>query len=209
MEKVSRVIIFDFDGVIIDSWQLAYERNLRDWPDLKPEEHKSFFNTNIYEELAKMPPSLQTKEERKKYLNTEYFPAKNKLPIFPKIREVLEKLSISSKLVINTSASRETTISYLKNNNLYKYFSGVYGKETSIDKVANFELISKHFDIPLKECIFITDTVGDVLVAEKLEIPTILVSWGYQNKDYFEPVARKVISIVDEPIELIKAIDLI
>jgi len=60
-----------------------------------------------------------------------------------------------------------------------------------------------HFQLQANECIFITDTVGDVKDAKKLNIPTILVSWGYQDESHFTEIKDSVIDIVHRPLDLL------
>jgi HAD superfamily hydrolase (TIGR01509 family) len=169
-----KLIIFDFDGVISDTWEHAYQMNVFDWPDLKPEEHRNFFNGNIFEEIAKMPPSTRQPEEKNKWLEEVYFPKKLKLPLFEGIVEVIQKLSEQYEMSINTSARAEQTRKYLERHNLDKFFDKIYGKETSKDKVEKFKKIISDHGVTADETVQITDTVGDMKEAEKVGIKSII-----------------------------------
>lgn len=199
---MKKLIIFDFDGVIVDSWKHSYEMNLRDWPNLKPEQHKSFFNGNIHEEIAKLEPSVQTAEEKNQWMENVYFPTKNDLPIFAGIDVIIKKLRSSYALVINTSADAKSTKEFLIKNGI-DHFDSIYGTEISKDKKVKFEKMLKDYVVKTSDVIFITDTVGDVLDAKSLNIPVILVTYGYQDKSYFSGMENLVDGFVDSPEEII------
>ncbi len=200
-----KVIVFDFDGVIIDSWAHGYAMNLEDWPDLKPAEHRRLFSGNIHEEVAKMPPSRLSAEQKEQYMQEVYYPQKKTLSVFAGIGEVIKKLAEHSILVINTSADAFSTEEYLKNVGLY-YFDAVYGTEISKNKAEKFELIFSDYKTTAAECLFITDTIGDVREAEKSGIPTVAVTYGFQDRSYFAEVEENVIGFADSPADILRFI---
>jgi HAD superfamily hydrolase (TIGR01509 family) len=121
------------------------------------------------------------------------------------IREVIETLSKDFVMVINSSSSEVRIENYLKKNDLLKYFDKIYGVESSKSKEEKFELILKNFDITNKECVLITDTLGDVLEAKTLGISSIVVLWGYQEKKHFNLLDTEII-LLEKPHELVPAI---
>ncbi len=199
---MKKLIIFDFDGVIADSWRHSYEMNLRDWSDLKPEQHKAFFNGNIHEEIAKMGPSAQSKEEKERWMNEVYFPTKNELPIFAGIDTLIQKLHADGHtLVINTSADADSTKKFLVKNRI-DYFDVIYGTETSKDKKVKFEKILRDYNVCGNDATFITDTVGDVLDAKDFGMRIILVTYGYQDKSHFSGMEKFVAGFAESPGEI-------
>ena len=62
------------------------------------------------------------------------------------------------------------------------FFSEVLGKETHKSKVEKFKMIFKEYGLKPEECIFVTDTLGDLREAKKVGVPTIAVTWGYHGK---------------------------
>ncbi len=200
-----KLIIFDFDGVIIDSLKHAHEGNLRAWPDLKVNHYQNFFNGNIYEELEKLPESKYPLAEHLEWFREVHEPKKKYLSIFPKMEEVIRKLAKTYKLTINTSADAMSTSEYLKHHDI-DVFTSVYGIEVSKNKIEKFQKILLDFNLSASECVFVTDTVGDVKDASTLNIPTILVSWGYQDESHFLAIKNKVIGIVHKPLDLLDLI---
>jgi HAD superfamily hydrolase (TIGR01549 family) len=173
-----KVIIFDFDGVIIDSWEHAYRGNLRSWPDLKIEEHKNLFTGNVFEEASKLPPGKYSKEEDMRWFTEEHNLTKKDLPVFPGIKEVIKHLSEIYTLVINTSADLASTKAYLEKHNI-DFFDAIYGNEISKNKAEKFKKILNDYGITPADCMFITDTVGDVKEALFVSIPTLVVFFAY------------------------------
>ncbi len=60
------------------------------------------------------------------------------------------------------------------------------------------------YNLKPEECIFVTDTTGDIIEARKINLRTITVTWGYHNKELLE--SEYPFCIVDTPDELLKAI---
>lgn len=197
-----KVIIFDFDGVILDSWEHAYEGTSRSWPELTPERHRNFFNGNIHQEIAKLPKAKYSPEEHSKWFHEVHEVKKKELLIFPGVSEVIKKLATKYILVINTSANSLSTKELLESNGI-NVFTSVYGLESSKNKIDKFKSILNDNNVKENQCMFITDTVGDVNDANLLSIPTLLVSWGYQDRSHFSDVAGKVVGIIDEPEDIL------
>jgi phosphoglycolate phosphatase len=199
---MKKLIIFDFDGVIIDSWKHSYEMNLREWPDLKPEQHKKFFNGNIHEEIAKLGPSIKKQEDTDKWMEEVYFPTKNNLPIFSGIDEIIKNLAPYYRLVINTSADAKSTKDFLIKNNI-DFFYEIYGTEISKDKKIKFTQILTDYQANGEDVIFITDTVGDVLVAKDFDMKILVVTYGYQNRQSFNGMENMISSFIDTPSDIL------
>lgn len=75
---------------------------------------------------------------------------------------------------------------YLKNNSLSKTFSFVYGKETHTSKSEKFKLVMNKFNVKNEEIIFVTDTLGDILEANKCGIKSIGLDFGYHERARLE-----------------------
>src|SRR3989338_8198367 len=199
-----KVIIFDFDGVVIDSWELAYKMTLRKRPEITPEEHKGFFTGNIFKEVSKIPITNHiSDEEQEEWLKNTYHPAKLMLPMYEGIEKVIERLGKSYKLFINSSASEASIREILERAKLDTYFEKIYGHEISKDKAEKFHMIMKECQVEPEECLLITDTVGDVLEAKHCSIPSLVVTYGYHDRSYFHSVGDEVIGFADSPLEIL------
>jgi phosphoglycolate phosphatase len=202
-----KLIIFDFDGVIIDSWEHSYKMNLREYTDTTPEEHRQLFNGNIYNVMAtRVPNNPIDTEEKEKWFQEEYYPKKLALPMFPGIEEVIKKLASKYILTINSSASESNTKEFLQKAGLLDLFQDVYGKETSPNKAEKFKLLLEKYQCQPEDALLITDTVGDVLEARECGIKSLLVTYGYQNRHHHVKVEEEVIGFADKPEEILNFI---
>jgi len=174
---MKKIIIFDFDEVIEDNYELHYQLNTQKIKDLTREEHKKLFEGNIHEERAKLS-NRNTGFEIQTPLNE----ARKNAKIKTDLKEILIQLAKRYSLGIITSAQEVEIIEYLKNNKIENLFSFVYGVETHKLKSEKFQKVMNRYKVKNEEIIFITDTLGDILEAKKLNIPTIAVDFGYHEK---------------------------
>ena len=203
---MKKVIIFDFDGVIIDSSKEAYKLLKKAYPDLNQIQFESLFSGNIFSELQKFGnPKMSIDDLQKEWKNI--ISLQNARPqLVEGIKEIIEKVSKDFLLVINTASEKEVTTNFLLENNL-DYFDGIYGSETSRSKVEKFKVIFNKHNCEAGDCIFITDTIGDVIESSQVGIATILVSWGYQSIDLFNKVKPGVVGIANTPEELFTTLE--
>lgn len=199
-----KLIIWDFDGPIIDSRELALELTQYQCHDVDEHVHRNLFNGNVFDGLNKLKKKASD-EEFSEFLNKSYWPRKMEILPVEGIRGVLEELSNEFDMVINSSSVASQIDSYLAKNDLRKFFLKIYGSEIK-SKEEKFKLILKEFNLSAKDCVLITDTVGDVLEAESLSIPSIVILWGYQLEEHFNPVINKVV-LVKDPSQLKGAVE--
>jgi len=172
-------IIFDFDGVIHDTFDIAHGTLKHFYPDISAEEYKSMFEGNIYAHTKVGPICQETffKIQHPKYESLE---------IREEIKKELIHLKQSYPLYIISSNSEKTLNTYFENNGIINLFTEVLGTETHKSKVWKFEHIMKKYGLTNDKCIFITDTLGDILEAKKLDIPTIAVDYGFHDRKRLE-----------------------
>jgi len=193
-----KVIVFDFDGVIEENYEHHYQLSKIKTINLTREEHKKLFDGNIHIERAKL------KDRNTNFdLMLNFNRAKEFLKIENTKRDILIKLSKNYKLGIITSGYEKYIIKYLKNNNLVDIFNFVYGFETNPSKVSKFNKVINTYKHKPSEIIFITDTLGDILEAKKLNINSIAVDYGYHEKSRLEKgKPYKIISSFQELYDL-------
>lgn len=189
-----KFVIFDFDGVLINEYSEHYKMN-KEWiTGLTEEEFLKLFDGNAIKEDIKL-------NERKTDFNfkRQFSDYKSTILIKEKIKKFLLELSKKYTLGINTSGAEKGTNSSLKFNGIDALFSFVYGSETDMLKTKKFELAMKNFDFNKNECVYVTDTVGDVLEARKVGINSIAVDFGYHGRERLEKSKPlKIVSSFDE-----------
>ena len=172
-----KVIIFDSDGVIVNEYLTHYELSKKQITNLTEDEFKKLFEGNIHSEREKLK-SRDTGFDIKHHFNEH----KKNVLIEPEIRKELKMLSNEFILGIISSAKESGAIESIKNSQLEGVFSFVYGFETHKLKTEKFNLVLQKFNVSKDECLFVTDTLGDILEATKIGIKTIAVDYGYHNK---------------------------
>ncbi|MFH1662293.1 MAG: HAD hydrolase-like protein [Candidatus Falkowbacteria bacterium] len=194
-----KIIIFDFDGVIHDTFELAYKINVDIFGEnFTRDQYRDFFNGNIFEKT-------KTKD------NDKFFEAQNEafkyLKIDDGIRKNLEKLYESNSLFIISSNQKVALDIYFNNNNFINIFKEVLGSEMHQSKVEKFKYLFEKYNSSAEDCIFITDTLGDILEGNKVGVKTIAVDFGFHERHRLEKGNPfKIVSSFDEILEVINSI---
>ena len=185
--KNKKIIVFDFDGVLFDSTEVTMDFSRENFPGITDDEIRDLHLGNIYKttESFNKPKVVETEEEKLKRWD-RYTQRKFAVTMYPGIKELVQKLSQDAILTINTSAWNNTTLPLLEKSGIKESFSLVVTSDMSMDKVEKFRIIGNHFNTDPKEFVFITDSLGDVVAAQELGIPTIAVLWGMHTKKYFK-----------------------
>lgn len=203
------VIIFDLDGVIVDSVGLMAELNRNSFPGITDQQIKDLHKENIHEAIKKT--TLVRKEESEEEFQTrmlEYTNKKLLAPIYEGVEKLLSTLAKEYILVLSTSAIQRNSLPILERNGIDKYFSFIGSAEVHKSKVEKFKLIAEKFNQDISRLLFITDTIGDINEAAEVGVPTIAVTWGLHNKaDFSEVVSDHFLGCADNPAELLSMID--
>ena len=193
--------LFDFDGVIANSFALACEIALTEFPELTETSYRKLFEGNIYDAIAplKRAPGVP-----------EFFDAfvprmKNEVHCFAGIPQVLEQLASEHTLIVVSSTISLPINTFLEDNDLARFFSDVMGADVHTSKVEKMRMVFGKYETDASHCVFITDTLGDMREAKEHELGVIACSWGTHDRATLE---RGIPSrIIDQPSELPDAVD--
>jgi phosphoglycolate phosphatase-like HAD superfamily hydrolase len=206
----NKIIVFDMDGVIIDSVELMADLTQRRYPGSTLQEEKDLFLGNIHEQIKFLNEkygSLGIEENKKILFDYTSNKIKN-VQLYPGIKELLSSLSVRYSLIINSSAATRNATPILERYNLLEFFDRVFLKEDSISKTEKFKMIAEHYAVSPSALLFVTDTVGDVREAAELSIDTIAVTYGVHTQEYFNKYpCSNLIMTVGSVTELGLAID--
>jgi phosphoglycolate phosphatase len=202
---MKKLIIFDMDGVLFNTIEPAVQYQLLKRPtstredyldSLRSEAHRSQWNEN-HKEIERTPE--QKKEDRDYYILQ-----KTKTDLFNGIKEVIEMLhSKNISMALNTNAYKETTLPLLDNAGITQFFDVIATRDTHESKIEKFNVIERKIGVSRDETLFVTDTVSDVVDAEKAGIETIAVTWGAHPKSFFEDRTYKnLLGIVESVSDL-------
>lgn len=172
-------VVFDFDGVIHDAFNCAYEIHKvaaeKIGRTITESEYRAmFFGGPFHQNLDRFFNFNQ--EERNCFLDYKYkiyneYYSKAKMFDFAK-ELVIGLCGKGALLEIVSSAPKEHIEDKLKRVNLLEKFRGIYG----INRGGKKERL-------LGADYFVTDTVGDISDGKEAEVKVIAVTWGYCPKD--------------------------
>jgi phosphoglycolate phosphatase len=200
MKQKIKAIIFDFDGVIHDTFELAYTISEKIRPGISREEYRSFFEGNLFKALSK-----RDFDKRDTRFREMEFKAFKELKLEKKIRKILLKLSKKYELYIISSNSIKNLNLYFENNNFTDVFKDILAYEAHTSKVKKFEMLFSKYNLNSDSCIFVTDTLGDILEAKKAGVKSIACTFGFHERDRLEKgKPYRIISNFNEIIPIIK-----
>ncbi|MDO8495044.1 MAG: HAD family hydrolase [bacterium] len=180
------LIIFDFDGVLVDSFDLFFKLNkealARVGLKLTKIIYRDFFNGNVHASFRSFTKDDQQYKNFQKYRQAGLDEAYANPRLFPFAISLVKKLSKHYPLAIASSTPRELIMQVLKKHRLEKYFFFVSGSQGHSKEEALRAIIKKAGAQP-QQTVMITDTVGDILVAQKVDLKTIAVTWGFHSKN--------------------------
>jgi phosphoglycolate phosphatase len=206
-----KVIIFDFDGTIADTFDtvvtignnLAIEYGYRKFEFEDIVKFRNFTSREVVQKsgvsLFHLPFLLK---QVKKRLNTKIACL---MPIAGMKEVLLELNRQGHKLGIITSNSPENVNLFLENNGLKSAFAFTISGTTLFGKhrIINSCLKQHHFDPA--QVIYVGDETRDIEAARKSKIKSLSVSWGFNFREVLSK--HKPDFLIDRPSQLLEAID--
>ncbi len=174
-----KAVIFDFDGVIHDTLELIFNINKIIFPGITLAEYKDFLNGNFYENIKVTP---ETSEKFLELQNDKF----KELKIEREIKKELIRMKNKFDLFIISSNSEKTLNNYFENNNILHIFKEVLGMESHKSKLVKFRQLMEKYNLNKNNCVFVTDTLGDIFEANKANLRTIAVDYGYHERERLE-----------------------
>lgn len=190
------LIVFDFDGVIVNTFDSAFAimRDLRDG-NLTEDEYRDWFNGNVYQKLDPNLVDVFFKRFAPKLLETE--------PV-PGMVELIRVLKDQGKcLVIVSSTLDEPIRAYLERQGIEDCFERIYGATTAISKTEKLRMALVDNNTEASDSVFVTDTLGDIHTATKIGMPSIAVTWGYHPEKALREGRPKAISETVESLKIL------
>lgn len=181
--RKNKIILFDFDGVIVNSCQMSYEINQEYFGDMQFSELQDWAEGNVFS--TKLRDNFDEKSEA--YYFEQYSRRVTKLIPVEGMENIFKELELQEyKLIIVSSADEESIKKYLVEHNLDKYFTEIMAKNTHTSKVEKFKMVFEKYKIKPNETLIVTDSVGDVREAHEVKMKAIGVIWGLHEKERLE-----------------------
>jgi phosphoglycolate phosphatase len=200
---MTSVFIFDYDGVLVDSFELFMNLFLKacknhGWNQISTKkEFLYLFEGNMFEYMMNHGMSrqdiLDVVLEVKEGLLTHL----DDICLFPGLQETLEYLSRTHILCISTSNDTAVVKTYLKKQHL-TVFDEVFGSDIHPSKIKKIELIKQRY--PADEYAYIGDTIGDIKEGKKAGVKTVAVTWGWHTKQQLQQANPDV--LIDQVADL-------
>jgi phosphoglycolate phosphatase len=176
----SKLIMFDFDGVIVDSLDhqcRAFVETLRaeGFADLATaDQFLEFTESNWFEALAAagVPPSVVSEVENA-------FGAAPSPELFPEMATVIERLAAAHRVIVITS-SRTDVVERVLAQHSVRGVAEVIGGDQDESKTRKIDNARRRFGRALAAW-YVGDTVGDILEARRAGVGTVGVAWGWHG----------------------------
>lgn len=199
------LLIFDYDGVIVDSCDLLLDicteaqsqLNCGRVPTLMDFQTSANLTFNALGQAIGIPDNKLALFEANIFkLQQEKWQVK---PFLGMIDLLLEQAKTNILTVVTASNSLAVK-SALIDLGLKTAINQVMGGESGIDKATQITKLQKMYSFPLGETFMIGDTRGDIRAGKIAGVYTIAVTWGYQS---FETLHQeKPDMVVDSPQKL-------
>lgn len=203
MPSDKQIVIFDFDGVIVGTFEMCLKIKQLTNPELDAASYRQMFEGNINKAVKQLPTNPLGLA-----LNfwSQYTPQLMQRAPIPGMPEVITSLANSFSLAIVSSTITAAIEQYLTLYNLRHYFSDILGNDIDFNKAKKFQMIFDRYHTSSGQCLYITDTLGDLHEAAQVQLPAIGVTWGYHSKETLEQ--GRSVAIIDSPSALVSAIQL-
>lgn len=198
------ILIFDFDGVIVDS--LSVYRHACQHAMAQQNEYRQLsdnpFATLSPVTFAALAKQLQLNvtqfvDDVATYMHTHAL----KLPFFAGIKPTLNELAKKHTLCVVSAGHSELIHQQLRYQDMSHCFSQVLGGNHTGDKTQKMVQLHTQYDL---NSIVIGDTKSDIQAAQQANLPSIAVTWGWHSQQQL--IATNPTVIIHSPCEITQAI---
>lgn len=185
---IKKLIVFDFDGVLADSFNTLYpllRATMRSVGiSLTPDQYRDFFMGNIHQSFKDFINNDKKFEIAKEFRNSnydKYYYSHPKVKLFPGVINFLKEINRDYILTVASSGREDNIKNLLSENTVASLFSLILAN-TATSKEGMIKKILNKYQVNPGRTFFVTDTVGDIKAAKKVGLKTIAVSWGFHDK---------------------------
>lgn len=195
-----KVILFDFDGVIVDTFSFCYRiMNSRD--AISEDFYRTKFEGNINDAFKKPE---QNPDAKPFDFYGQYNPELMARQPNEEVVKVIKELVRNHTLIIISSTISSSIEQFLEVHGLADAFKEILGNDVEKSKVKKINDVLQRYGIKSTETVFITDTLGDIKEANVCGVKSIAVTWGYHSSTTLEKGSPY--KIIDHPNKLIETI---
>lgn len=197
-------VLFDFDGVIADSFQASFEVQQLICPHVTLDQYRRRFEGNINE--WEEPMRNHTNDCRR---NVDFFDIyipkmKQEVQIVPGMKEVIQSLQQNYRLIVISSTITSPIQDFLEKCNLADQFTLIMGNDVHTSKVEKIKIVFEKQSCEPNDCVFITDTLGDMHEASRMGVRAIGTTWGFHAPETLQ--RGNPFRLVHQPNDLLDAV---
>jgi phosphoglycolate phosphatase-like HAD superfamily hydrolase len=177
-----KAILFDFDGVLHNTFDLHLKK-IRDFSGypLTGQEYRDMYNGNFHghavEALRDVDWLAYRDFVRKHFVN---------LVMEDEVKNTLRALRDQWDLFIVSSGGEDVIRGYLEKNGVSELFRAILGREFHTSKIEKFQYIFQQYGFGSGDAVYVTDTLGDILEAKRVELESIAVDFGFHPREKLE-----------------------
>jgi phosphoglycolate phosphatase len=199
-----RVLLFDYDGVIVDSLEAVCDSFLEacqahGFTQLRGrQDFLRLLDVNLYEGLmaaglpgAAIVPILKTMDARQAM--------RRRYTFFHGMPDVLARLAQEHTLFIVTSNHSTIVADFLSGQGMH-CFREILGADIEHSKARKIQHVMARY--PGQPCYYIGDTKGDMLEGAQAGAHTVAVAWGWHPPDHL--ATARPTHLVRSPAELLR-----
>ena len=203
-----KIIIFDFDGVILDSENshfIAFNEGLKNLNiNISEDEYYSKYisldDRGVITNVVNDKNISVTNEEIDMIIKNknDYFESRliDNSKLFPGVEELIIQLSKNFVLSIGSGANRSEIIKTLKNNNIYDYFEIIVSANEVNNPKPNPETYNRvldniNTDFNINEIIVIEDSPGGIEAAKSAGLKCIAITNTFDNKQLRKAIKKQ------------------
>jgi len=207
---IVKVILFDFDGTIADSFELIFRIANRlaveyGYPTTNPEDIRHLKNLTSKEVVRQSGVNIWQLLFLLRRLRREMNREIATLKLIPGMRESLSALKDQGHwLGIVTSNSTENVETFLQQQQLGDLFDQVVSGLTLFGKGKVIRRVIQQHQLELEQVIYVGDETRDIEAAHKVGVVAIAVSWGFSSSEVL--AKQKPDYLVHHPEELVNVI---
>lgn len=202
-----KVIIFDFDGTLVDTFEIAFKcmnklapkykfklLNEKELIKLRDKSFKDIIKEDLKLKWYQLPFFIR---DIQKIMKEEIKTVKFHKDLIP----VLKTLSKTHQLFILSSNHKEIIKLELEKNNL-DVFKAVYSGSSLFKKEKSILKLIKMFNLVKEDCIYVGDETRDIEACKIIYVKIISVSWGFNSREIL--FKHNPDYLIDKPKELLK-----
>jgi phosphoglycolate phosphatase len=205
MENKNKILVFDFDGTLVESSQNIIKALSNYIPGLTFEKykflmHKYFLHPSFFNIFQIFWLELKVKSKRNE-IHQKVQEEVSRVDFVPGLIDVLKELKLRNyKLIILSSNYKDSIEKYLKSKKI-TIFDEIYGSGHVLSKFIELKRIKKHN--PNSEIFYIGDELRDIYTARKAKVKEVGVTWGINSREDFEEYkTQKILEGVEQLLEI-------